>query len=112
MDQKIQNTIGNSPDYKLIYQDMISKKYPDKVLLCGSFFSKDSFSTLDILKINQFLFGASKDFDQKHRSYDKNSILEILDYQKKNQLNNSQLANHFKISRNTVIKWKKIFLKS
>lgn len=113
MDRKIQNTRCKKPDYKLIYHDMVSKKYPDKFPLCDIFFKKDSFSALDILNINRILFGSPNkntlDFNQKHRSYDYNSILEMLDYQKKNQLNNSQLASHFKLSRNTVTKWRRMF---
>lgn len=46
---------------------------------------------------------------RRHHSYDLASIIDILEYQKKNQLNNIQLANHFKLSRNTVAKWKKSF---
>lgn len=114
MDQKIQSRLDKTPNYKRIYEDIISKKYPDKFNACQSFFNKDSFSVIDILKINQMLFSSknemANDFDQKHKSYDKNSILEILDYQAKNKLNNSQLAKHFQLSRNTVSKWKKIFL--
>jgi hypothetical protein len=34
----------------------------------------------------------------------------MLDYQKKNKLTNSQLAKHFKLSRNTVTKWKRLFV--
>lgn len=47
--------------------------------------------------------------NQKYRSYDKATIIEILNYQKKNSLNNTQLSNHFKLSRNTVTKWKTLF---
>lgn len=78
-----------------------------------SLFVKEQCSTLDIVKINHILFGSlsrpMKDFNQKLKSYDSNSILEILNYQKKNKLNNFQLAAHFKLSRNTVTKWKKLF---
>ncbi|WP_126651232.1 hypothetical protein [Chryseobacterium aureum] len=47
--------------------------------------------------------------NQRYRSYDKASILEMLDYQTKNQLNNSEWARHFALSRNTVAKWKNNF---
>ncbi|MXS70660.1 helix-turn-helix domain-containing protein [Flavobacteriaceae bacterium W22] len=113
MDRKVQNRVRNIPNYKQIYLDMISKKYPEKVELCQSLFVKDHYSTLDIVKINRILYGSlnnpAMDFNQKLKSYDSNSILEILNYQKKNKLNNSQLAKHFKLSRNTVTKWKKLF---
>jgi DNA-binding transcriptional regulator YiaG len=47
-------------------------------------------------------------YNQKFRSYKIPDIQKILDYQNKYQLNNSQFANHFQLSRNTVAKWKKM----
>lgn len=52
----------------------------------------------------------TKNINKKHRSYSKSDIIKILNHQKKNQLNNSQLARHFGLSRNTVTKWKRLFL--
>lgn len=43
-----------------------------------------------------------------HKKEECQTILEK-DYQKNNNLNSSQLANHFKLSRNTMAKWKKMF---
>lgn len=104
----------DSPNYSLIYKNLITKKYPDKIEECYVFFKKEKFSTLDVIKLNKILFTTQSkhiiSFDQKHRSYDKSSIMEILNYQKKNNLSNSQLAAHFSISRNTIAKWKKIKL--
>lgn len=40
--------------------------------------------------------------NQKPKSCDKRTILQILDHQKKHQLNNSQLTAHFRLSRDTV----------
>ncbi|WP_223608314.1 helix-turn-helix domain-containing protein [Chryseobacterium sp. OSA05B] len=106
-----------NPDYKRIYEDIITYKYPEKRPLCVSILSKDFFSVKDVIKINDIIFPQSKDAhghseNQKHRSYDKFAVMEILDYQRKNKLNNTQLAAHFSLSRNTVAKWKKHFLKS
>ncbi|HCM36220.1 helix-turn-helix domain-containing protein [Chryseobacterium sp.] len=111
MDRKIQKTILK-PDYKRIYNDLIDKKYPEKKIEFKSMLEKKTLSTLDIIKLNQRLFGEKEDciLNQKHRSYDKAAILEILDYQKINKLNNKQLALKFNMSRNTIGKWKKIFL--
>lgn len=47
--------------------------------------------------------------NKSHRAYSKEAIYKILEYQKKNCLNNTQLAKHFKLSRNTVTKWKILF---
>ncbi|WP_317048662.1 hypothetical protein [Chryseobacterium sp. KLBC 52] len=72
--------------------------------------SKESMSLSDVLKINNIIFFDGVSENQKFKSYDKQTIFEILEYQKKYKLNNSQLAKHFKLSRNTVTKWKRIFL--
>ena len=63
-----------------------------------------------VLKINNIIFFDGFSESQKFKSYDRQTIFEILDYQKKYKLNNSQLARHFKLSRNTITKWKRIFL--
>lgn len=102
------------PDYRRIYNDLIDAKYPDKKEQYISFLSKNRHSSLEIINFNQLLF--KKDdktvfaFNQKHRFYDENTILEMLHYQKENKLNNMQTARHFRISRNSLTKWKKIFL--
>lgn len=99
------------PDYKKIYSDLLSKKYPHKSEECSILLNKDDLSILDIINLNKKIFG-NQDVEiakenQKHRSYNKETILQILEYQNKNRLNNTQLANHFHLSRNTVAKWKK-----
>ena len=95
---------GTSPNYKQIYIDILDKKFPHKKEACNKILSKTRVSTIDVIVLNKIIFGTAKEtnsFNQKHRSYSKTDILHILDYQKKNQLNNSQLANHFGLSRNT-----------
>lgn len=102
-----------TPDYKNIYEDILEKKYPHKKEECKTLLSKKKLSVLNIIELNERIFGTYKEseqFNQKHRSYSKSDILSILDYQKKYKLNNSQLANHFRLSRNTVTKWRKVFL--
>ncbi|WP_317126567.1 helix-turn-helix domain-containing protein [Chryseobacterium nematophagum] len=75
---------------------------------------KNNLSALDIIELNKRIFGPldteTDQFNQRHRSYTEFSIFQILDYQKENKLNNSQLARHFKLSRHTVAKWKKKYL--
>ena len=100
-------------NYVQIFKDIINSKFPDKKEKYLPLLEKEKLSALDIIKINKTIFETDKDnkkFNQKHRSYSKSDILKILDYQKKHKLNNSQLALHFKLSRNSVAKWKKIFL--
>lgn len=105
------NTI-NTPNYNKIFSDIILFKFPDKMDKCKSLLSKDYLSELDILRLNDYIY-SSEDYksslNQKHKSYNKETIIEMLEYQKQNQLNNTQLAIHFKLSRNSVAKWKKLF---
>lgn len=100
-----------APDYKSIYSDILDKKYPHKKEKCEVLLNKKKLSALDVIKLNQMIFGntENENFTRRHNSYSKSDILIILDYQKKNRCNNSQLAAHFKLSRNTVTKWRKIF---
>ncbi|WP_335617687.1 helix-turn-helix domain-containing protein [Chryseobacterium glaciei] len=102
-----------SPDYKKIYNDIIARKYPEKREQCNPILSKQELSFLDIIKLNSLLFDVkNKEIslsNQRHKSYDISAIHEILEYQIKNKLNNSQLSIHFQLSRNTIAKWKKLF---
>lgn len=106
---------SSGPNYKKIYTDLILKKHPEKYQSCSSILQKEVLSTLDVIKLNQIIF-TSEDlktalFNQKMRSYDKATIIEILEYQKKNKLSNTKVAEEFKLSRNSIAKWKKIGVK-
>jgi hypothetical protein len=102
---------SNTPDYKKIYNDLIDLKYPEKKRKCAKILSKKILSILDIIEINSIIFNYNQDIksNQHHHAYNKETIYKILEYQKKNCLNNTQLAKHFKLSRNTVAKWKILF---
>lgn len=112
MDKQIQK-INSQPDYHKIFLDIIRLRYPEKVKYCQPILALKNLSALDIIKLNTIIFSdATKEnilLNQQHRSYDRSAILKILDYQKRNNLNNMQLANKFKLSRNSVSKWKKLF---
>lgn len=111
MDQQTQKI--NRPFYKKIYEEMIHKKYPDKMDYCRCYLEKEEISCIDILSLNQIISKSGYDkYNQvnKYKSYDTETIINILEFQKKNQLNNSKLSLHFNISRNSITKWKKIFL--
>lgn len=102
-----------TPDYQKIYRDMIRLRYPEKEAACRSILTKARMEFLDIIRLNAIITG-NKDEEairenQKLKSYDKNTILRILDYQKEHRLNNTQLAARFRLSRNSVTKWKKLF---
>lgn len=101
------------PNYRKIYEDMIRIKFPDKLGDYQGVLSKKELSALDVIKLNASLFGTFREevnINGRHRSYSRSDIFEILDYQKKRRLNNSQLALHFGLSRNTVAHWKKIYI--
>ena len=89
-------------NYNKIYGDIIAKKYPQKKEECLTLLQKETLSAIDIIELNQKIFGLKKENEvtnQQHRSYSQSDILQILDYQKKH-----------KLSRNTVSKWRKIFI--
>ncbi len=110
MDSKTQEREKIAPDYKRIYSDILKEQHPEKRQDCERLLMKKQLSVIDILELNKKIFGRAEEVSQKYRSYSKSDILQILDYQKSKNLNNSQLANHFKLSRNSVTKWKKIFI--
>lgn len=99
------------PDYRKIYQDIITIKHPEKKEICKVILAKPKLTVLDIIQLNNLIFGTlNKDnfsTNQKHRSYDEFSILEILTFQKRHGYSNMKIAAHFKMSRNTIAGWKK-----
>lgn len=106
-------TSQSLPDYHLIFSDIIHKKYSHKRKECEPLLKKQNLSAMDIIELNNIIFGPTPEacsLGQKYKSYKRQDILAILDYQKKHQLNNSRLAKHFKLSRFTVAKWRRQFL--
>jgi len=101
-----------TPDYKKIYSDIIRLKHPEKETICQSILLKKRLNFIDVLSLNKKIFGTTELFsiNQKYRAYDKVAIFKILDYQKEHNLNNIQLASHFRMSRNTITKWKKTYI--
>lgn len=103
------------PNYHKIYNDLIEKKYPEKKEICEGILLKKQLSVMDIIELNRMIFSHENkeeiQLSQKHRSYDRLAIIQMLNYQKENGLNNTELAKHFSLSRNSVAKWKKIFVK-
>ncbi|EJL74033.1 hypothetical protein [Chryseobacterium populi] len=102
------------PDYKKIYWDILNEKYPEKKSRCIPILEKAKLAALDIIKLNEIIFDTDKQteiFNQRHRMYDEYTISQILVYQEENKLNNSQLARHFKLSRNSITIWKKKYKK-
>ncbi|HLW41084.1 MAG TPA: hypothetical protein VKY82_01800 [Flavobacterium sp.] len=113
MDQKTQKNRNLEPDYVRIYKDLIKMKFPEFLDDFEELLQKEELNFFEITRINKILFGKKnrdqKSLEQKYKAYDKATILKMLRYQKKHGLNNTQLANHFKLSRNTVASWRRIF---
>ncbi|MFS4429104.1 helix-turn-helix domain-containing protein [Chryseobacterium sp. S90] len=114
MDTKISKVKNTIPNYKRIYTDMIQKKYPHKKEECRIILEKNKLTTLDIIKLNNIISDAQDcavfRSNQKHKSYDTETIIKILEYQKKNKITNYQTAIDFKMSRNTLTKWKRKYI--
>ncbi|MEC3875647.1 helix-turn-helix domain-containing protein [Chryseobacterium salviniae] len=103
------------PNYKRIFEDIISRKCPEKYELCAHLLNKSEISTMDVLKLNDIIFDKNRESEstnQKHKSYDTDTIHKILNYQKENNLSNVAVSKHFNLSRSTVSKWKKTFSSS
>lgn len=111
MDKQIQQGVN----YKKLYSDMIAYMYPNRLKEFQFILKKEKVNSFDIIIMqNKMLPQISKEqleVNQRFRSYDEKTIKKILQFQKDNLLTNTQLASHFKLSRNTVAKWKKIFNK-
>lgn len=100
------------PNYKRIFEDIIQKKCPEKYSLCAHLLNKSEISAMDVLKLNAIVFdknSESESTNQKHKSYDSDTINKILNYQKENKLSNVEVSRHFNLSRSTISKWKKTF---
>ncbi|MBV8326340.1 helix-turn-helix domain-containing protein [Chryseobacterium sp.] len=97
------------PNYKKIYQDMLKLEHPEKLKdpkikeLLGKLNTSD-----DVLKFNERLFKQSKE-NQKLKTYDKKTMLKLLQYQKKHGHSTSYMSRKYKISRTTLAKWKTMF---
>ena len=104
------NKIQIIPDYKKLYTDYINQKTPAKMSSVERILNKEKLSNYDVLMMNNILFqhqeASVQRQSQKHRAYSKETIVELLRYQLKNQLNNSEMAKKFNLSRNSIAKWK------
>jgi|SRR5690606_20077126 len=116
MDTKIQltNSEYTKPDFGRIFRELAAKENISAEQQ-KQLFSRKEWNNLDVIQANEQLFRRqSKEnlaFNQKHKAYDEESIKEILEYQRKHKLNNAEITRMFKLSRNTIAKWHKVFSK-
>ena len=101
----------NRPNYHQMYLDIIQEVCPHKLPYFSKFFAQNNLSHFQVIALNLMIFNQLNEFceedNQKFKAYSRETIFTVLNYQKEHHLNNSQLARHFKVSRNTVAKWKK-----
>ncbi len=114
MAKEIQLTPNRTvPDYEKIYREIIEKKGPLKTKELDALFAQKKIKAYDVIELDILINEqTSKDeqaFNQKHRAYDEETIRYILEYQSKYALSNIKTSEIFKVSRNTISKWKKIF---
>lgn len=100
-----------SVNYKRIYGDLLKKKFPEKLAEFQHLLNQDTLGELDVVKMSKTLSSALETNirNGKHKSYSPSTIQKILGYQQTNHLNNTELAQHFSISRNTVAKWRRLY---
>lgn len=102
---------NQSPNYIGIFQDMILRNYPNKMDLFTRLSEKEALDSLEIIYYNEEISGnikqKNREDNRKYKSYSFETIKQILNYQKKYKLTNLELANQFKLSRNTIASWKR-----
>lgn len=114
MDSKVSDRekIENKPDFGKIFREMAKRKNLPKSEQKRIAEQKE-WNSLDVIETNEKLFARRNKenlkFNQQHRAYDESSIKELLEYQQKHKLNNTEMMSLFKISRNTIVRWKRIF---
>jgi len=100
------------PNYTQIYHDLLLKENPEKLKDLKVKKLLQNLNTSDeVIKFNEKFFKQSKESlenNQKLRTYDKETMLKILMYQKKHGFSSNYISKKYKISRTTIAKWKKI----
>lgn len=101
------------PDYAKIFTDIITLKFPERKQEFKNILKAKELSVFEVISINNRLFGEKRTeqtvLERRYRAYNKQSILTILRFQKKQKLRSSELAIIYGISRNTIKKWIDIF---
>ncbi|WP_292011240.1 helix-turn-helix domain-containing protein [Chryseobacterium sp.] len=101
------------PNYTKIYEDLLRLEHPEKLeepnikrLL------ENLNSAEDILNLNEKIFTPSKESlkdNQKLKTYDRKTMLKLLQYQKQHGFSTNYMSKKYKISRTTLTKWRKTF---
>lgn len=90
------------PNYKKIYEEILKRKKIKKKI-------NDKMSIKDILEISKIISPDNQEKNQKHKSYDLDYINYVLNDQLKHNYTNTEVAQKYNLSKNTITKWKKNF---
>jgi|SRR5690606_7439334 len=108
--------MSKNPDYQKIYKEITERFHPDKMDKVKTYIQKEEWTSFDVITVSNILINKKKihgqRIDRQHKAYDEHTIKAILKHQKEYGMNNSEAARFFKISRNTIISWKKIYSKT
>jgi hypothetical protein len=101
----------NTVNYQVIFTDIIKEVYPDRLHESNLLHQINNISNfMDVLNVNKIIFnkagGDRNKQQQRLKIYTHQDVLDILNYQKEYHLSNTETANHFCMSRNTLKKWK------
>ena len=112
MDKQASDKENVGPDYYKIFKDMVVQEFPGKINEIEKL-KKNNPTVFDIFSVNEKLFDTKtekqKKIQQKYRVYNEHTVISILRFKRKKNMNISQLAVHFNISKNTLKKWMKAY---
>ncbi|WP_419868654.1 helix-turn-helix domain-containing protein [Chryseobacterium sp. CT-SW4] len=101
------------PNYTKIYEDLIRLECPEKLTEPTIKKQLQNLNTCeDILNFNEKIFKQSKQSlkdNQKLKTYDRKTMLKLLQYQKQHGFSTNYMSKKYKISRTTLTKWRKTF---
>ena len=97
-------------NYNKLYDHLLTSNYPNITCQEIQQLTTKLNNSLEVIKLNEKLHKEEINKEnQRLKSYDLESIQQILKYQKENDLNNTEVAKKFRISKNTITKWKKLY---
>jgi len=93
-------------NYRNLYRDIVHDLNIEDSLLINRINNINNYS--DVKTVDEYIFN-NKYSNQVFKSFDEHMIKKILSEQKKDSISDRQIAFKYKISRNTIAKWKKYF---
>jgi len=103
----------NPPNYKIIYTDILKKKFPYKEKECESLMNKENLAAHDIIKLNEKIFGktsnTSEKLNRKLLSYSKSDILKCWTIRKNTTLIIASLPGTLNLAGTALLNGKKVF---